>query len=113
MIMLKIRQTPVTIILIFKLAHELNTYEVIQYFKRQYASRNYLCLLLSDICIYILKEVSASESQHFHLTLFKQYKSLTHETKLKVAVNMEDPTCLLQTVRTLNDSMKIHNLSSA
>ena len=52
------------IIVIFKLAHEFNTYKVTQSFKSQYASRNCLCLLLSDIYIhiYILKDVSASET---------------------------------------------------
>ena len=32
----------------------------------------------------------------------KNYGSLTHETKIKDAVNMEDLICLLATVRTLN-----------
>ena len=73
-----------------------------------------ICVCYFQIYAYkFLKEVSASESQHFHLTLFQQYGSLTHETKLKVAVNMEDVTRLLNTVRTLKDNMKIHNLSSA
>ena len=39
--------------------------------------------------------------QDFHLSLFKNYGSLTHETKIKDAVNMEDLICLLATVRTL------------
>ena len=62
MIMLKIRQIHATIILMFKLAHDFNTYKITQYFKSQYASRNCMCLLFSDIYIYILKEVSASET---------------------------------------------------
>ena len=32
----------------------------------------------------------------------KNYGSLTHETRIKDAVNMEDLICLLGTVRTLN-----------
>ena len=32
----------------------------------------------------------------------KNYGSLTHETRIKDAVNMGDLTCLLATVRTLN-----------
>ena len=32
----------------------------------------------------------------------KNYGSLTHETRIKDAVNMEDLICLLATVRTLN-----------
>ena len=31
---------------------------------------------------------------------FESYGSLTHETRIKDAVNMEDLTCLLATVRT-------------
>ena len=34
----------------------------------------------------------------------KNYGSLTHETRIKDAVNMEDLVCLLATVRTLNAS---------
>ena len=30
----------------------------------------------------------------FHLSLFKKYGSLTHVTRLKVVVNMADPTDL-------------------
>ena len=33
----------------------------------------------------------------------KNYGSLTHETRIEDAVNMKDLTCLLATVRTLND----------
>ena len=33
----------------------------------------------------------------------KNYGSLTHETRIKDAVNMGDLICLLATVRTLND----------
>ena len=40
--------------------------------------------------------------QDFHLSLFQNYGSLTHETRIKDAVNMEDLICLLATVRTLN-----------
>ena len=41
--------------------------------------------------------------QDFHLSLFQKLPlSLTHETRIKDAVNMEDLTCLLATVRTLN-----------
>ena len=32
----------------------------------------------------------------------KTYCSLTRETRSKVTVNMEDLTCLLETIRTLN-----------
>ena len=32
----------------------------------------------------------------------KNYGSMTHETRIKDAVNMEDLICLLATVRTLN-----------
>ena len=32
----------------------------------------------------------------------KHYGSLTHETRIKDVVNMEDLICLLATVRTLN-----------
>ena len=39
--------------------------------------------------------------QDFHLSLSKNYGSLTHETRIKDAVNMEDFICLLATVRTL------------
>ena len=34
--------------------------------------------------------------------LFQNYVSLTHETRIKDAGNMEDLTCLLATVFTLN-----------
>ena len=40
--------------------------------------------------------------QDFYLSLFQKLRSLTHETRIKDAVNMEDLTCLLATVRTLN-----------
>ena len=41
--------------------------------------------------------------QDFHLSLFQKLPfSLTYETRIKDAVNMEDLTCLLATVRTLN-----------
>ena len=58
----------------------------------------------------ILKEVSASEtiswcwSISYKTSIFrysKNYGSLTHETRIKDAVNMEDLICLLATVRTL------------
>ena len=39
--------------------------------------------------------------QDFHLSLFQKLRSLTHETRIKDAVNMEDLTCLFATVRTL------------
>ena len=39
----------------------------------------------------------------FHLSLFQNYSSLTHETRIKDAVNMGDLMCLLATVRTLNN----------
>ena len=39
--------------------------------------------------------------QDFRLSLFQNYGSLTHETRIKDAVNMEDLICLLATVRTL------------
>ena len=37
----------------------------------------------------------------------KNYGSLTHETRIKDAVNMRDLICLLATVRTLNHSVSI------
>ena len=40
----------------------------------------------------------------------KNYGSLTHETGIKDAVNMEDLICLLATVRTLNVSLIIYLL---
>ena len=39
--------------------------------------------------------------QDFHLSLSKNYGSLTHETRTKYAVNMKDLICLLATVGTL------------
>ena len=39
--------------------------------------------------------------QDFHLSLFQNYGSLTHETRIKDAVNMEYFIYLLATVRTL------------
>ena len=39
--------------------------------------------------------------QDFHLLLSKNYGSMTHENRIKDAVNMEDLICLLATVRTL------------
>ena len=39
--------------------------------------------------------------QDFLLSVFQNYGSLTHENKIKNAVNIEDLTCLLATVRTL------------
>ena len=38
--------------------------------------------------------------QDIHLSLFQKLR-LTHETRIKDAVNMEDLICLLATVRTL------------
>ena len=38
----------------------------------------------------------------FHLSLFQKLQCLTHETRIKDAVNMGDLICLLATVRTLN-----------
>ena len=35
----------------------------------------------------------------------KNYGSLTHETRIKDSVNMEDLICLLATVRTLNSNL--------
>ena len=40
-------------------------------------------------------------TKDLHLSLFKNDGSLTHENGIKDAVNMEDLTCLLATVRTL------------
>ena len=37
----------------------------------------------------------------------KNYGSLTHETRIKDAVNMEDLTCLFATVRTLKMNQMI------
>ena len=37
----------------------------------------------------------------------KNYGSLTHETRIKDAVNMEDLICLLATVRTLKAVMDV------
>ena len=39
----------------------------------------------------------------------KNYGSLTHETRIKDAVNMEDLICLLATVRTLNHTKTHEN----
>ena len=36
------------------------------------------------------------ESKDFHLSLFQNYGSLTHVTRLKVAVNMADSTSLFR-----------------
>ena len=47
--------------------------------------------------------------QGFHLSLFQNYGSLTHGTRLKDAVNMEDLICLLATVRTLNAPIYFSN----
>ena len=58
----------------------------------------------------ILKGVSASETIKWCYSIYhktsilhhsKNYGSLTRETRSKVAINMEDLTCLLETVRTL------------
>ena len=35
------------------------------------------------------------ESKDFHLSYSKNYGSLTRVTRLKVEINMTDPTCLL------------------
>ena len=40
----------------------------------------------------------------------KNYGSLTHETIIKDAVNMEDLICLLATVRTLNSSQVFNTI---
>ena len=42
---------------------------------------------------------------NFHSS--KNYGSLTHETRLKDAVNMEDLICLLATVRTLKGGFTV------
>ena len=42
----------------------------------------------------------------FHLSLFQKLGSLTHETRIKDAVNMGDLICLLATVRTLKEFQK-------
>ena len=41
----------------------------------------------------------------------KNYGSLTHETRIKDAVNMEDLICLLATVRTLNSDVNVNTVS--
>ena len=40
----------------------------------------------------------------------KNYGSLTHETRIKDSVNMEDLICLLATVRTLKSSTSVPSL---
>ena len=46
-------------------------------------------------------------TEHTKTSIFrysKNYGSLTHETRIKDAVNMEDLMCLLATVRTLKSA---------
>ena len=40
----------------------------------------------------------------------KNYGSLTHDTRIKDAVNMVDLICLLATVRTLTRVLRVHQL---
>ena len=51
----------------------------------------------------ILKDLK----QDFHLSLFQNYGNLTHETRIKDAVNMEALTCLFTTVRTLKQLFQL------
>ena len=48
--------------------------------------------------------------QDFHLRYSKHYGSLTHETRIKDAVNMDDLICLLVTFRTLDNTASVHEI---
>ena len=54
-----------------------------------------VCKTINDADVFIIR----LSSFIFHCS--KHYGSLTRETRLKVAVPMEDLACLLETVRTL------------
>ena len=56
-----------------------------------------------EYCLMMLKYLL----QDFHLSLFQINGGLTRETRLKVAVNMENLTCLLETVRTLSQDLSL------
>ena len=49
-------------------------------------------------------DAKGSNTKTFIFRYSKNDGSLTHATRIKDAVNMEDLTCLLATVRTLKDA---------